>query len=253
MATSKEKAKAAEEQKALVALSPALQQQMAMAVELSHSGIVPVAYAGRPAAIFAAVQYGSEFGLKPMTSLQNIAVVNGKPTLGTDVSLALAMRHPEWAGYEINILTEEKCKITVYRQYKKTGKTVAFTGEFSMVEARAAGLCRPDSPWVKWKKRMLKHRATSFALRDAFPDALAGVYSPEEMSPDSGAVEDMKIAEALDDIEGRKLEERGIPVEIVPEDEPPPRPATPRATAKPTRNKVAPAGKVGNSRPAKAK
>jgi hypothetical protein len=28
---------------------------------------------------------------------------------------------------------------------------------------------------------MLKHRALAYAPRDAFPDVLAGVYTPEEM------------------------------------------------------------------------
>ena len=192
-------------------------EMMAMAQVLAVSRMVPVSYAANPEAIFAAIQYGREFGVPPMSALQNIAVINGKPSLGTDLALGLAHKHPDWQGYEIPELTNEECTVKVYRRMP-TGKTATFTGSFTMDEARAAGLVRADSPWVKWRKRMLKHRATMFALRDAFPDALYGQYSMEELASDDFAEAEERLVYAEDAIHEAVLNERGVPVEVMPDE-----------------------------------
>lgn len=196
-------------------LSPRLQEMMAMAEQLAKSKLVPMAYASNPAGIFAAIQYGKELGLPAMTSLQNIAVINGKPTLGTDMFLALAHRHKEWRGYEIEVSTVEKAVVHVYRYVAGIKKIVKFTGTFTMEEARKAGLWRAGSPWEKWPKRMLKHRATAFALRDGFSDVLAGQYMPDEMDPDGASMQEIQEAAAQDEMEASVLDERGVPVETV--------------------------------------
>ena len=209
------KAGSKKEETALVQLSPKMQEMMGFANELSKSGIVPVAYAGRPSAIFAAIQYGREFNIPPMSALQNIAVINGKPTLGTDLMVALAMRHPEWGGYEIVASNETKATVRVYRvSAKLAGKILTYESTFTIEEAKNAGLIRPNSPWEKWRKRMLKHRAMAFAIRDAFPDVLAGSYSYEEMDPDFGADAVAREVDEDDAIHAEILDEKGIPVEV---------------------------------------
>ena len=40
-------------------------------------------------------------------------------------------------------------------------------------------------------------RAATFAARKAFPDMLGGLYSVEELAPDSYTVEDMEEVEAM--------------------------------------------------------
>jgi len=201
-------------------------EMMSIATALSVSRMVPASYAGNPEAIFAAIQYGREFGIPPMSALQNIAVINGKPTLGTDLALGLCHKHKDWRGYEITESTEEKCKVNVYRAMPN-GKTATFTGEFTMEQARAAGLVRSDGPWTKWKKRMLKHRATTFAIRDAFPDSLYGQYTLEEMASDSFAEQEERFIQAEDAIHAAALEEKATPVEL-----PTPKIAPKRSTAK---------------------
>lgn len=203
------------ESKEVTVLNPKMQEMMGFATELSKSGIVPVAYAGRPSAIFAAIQYGKEFNIPPMSALQNIAVINGKPTLGTDLMVALAMRHPEWGGYEILQSDEKAAKIKVYRVSARLGgKVLEYTSSFSVDDAQKAGLLRPNSPWDKWRKRMLKHRAMAFAIRDAFPDVLAGSYAYEEMAPDAGALAEEREITADDEIHASILDEKGTPIEI---------------------------------------
>lgn len=200
-------------------------EMMAIARALSVSRMVPASYAGNPEAIFAAIQYGREFGIPPMSALQNIAVINGKPTLGTDLALGLCHRHKDWRGYEIVESTDEKCRVHVYRAMPN-GKTATFAGEFTIDQARAAGLVRSDGPWNKWRKRMLKHRATTFAIRDAFPDSLYGQYTLEEMASESFAEQEERFIQAEDEIHAAVLEEKSTPVEL-----PAPKIAPKRTTA----------------------
>lgn len=194
-------------------LGSQLGEMMALAKELAVSRIVPAAYAANPAGIFAAIQYGKEMGIKPMTALQNIAVINGKPTLGTDMFLGLCHRHPEWGGYEILESTDLKCTIAVYRVNAKSKKTATFKSTFTMEDAKKAGLYRAGGPWEKWAKRMLKHRATAFALRDAFSDVLSGIYTEEEMDPDRGAMTELAEVSSGDAIEAEIIEDKPLPVQ----------------------------------------
>lgn len=192
-----------------------LGEMMQMATVLSKSGIVPAAYAGRPEAVFGVIQYGKEFGIPPMSALQNMAFINGKPAMGTDLLMALIHRHPEFAGYSVKKLTEEECVVEI-RRLRASGAVETFAGSFTMKEAREAGLVRSGSPWEKWKKRMLKHRACAFAARDAFPDVLAGNYSNEEMEPERFAANQDIEMRVLDDVEASILEDKGVPVENPP-------------------------------------
>ena len=67
-----------------------LPASMAEAVDLSarlaDSQMVPKAYQGKPNDILVACIWGSEIGLSPLQALQNIAVINGKPSVYGDAA-----------------------------------------------------------------------------------------------------------------------------------------------------------------------
>ena len=56
---------------------------------LADSSMVPKAYQGKPMDVLVCVQWGAEIGLAPMQALQNIAVINGKPSVYGDAAMAL--------------------------------------------------------------------------------------------------------------------------------------------------------------------
>jgi hypothetical protein len=133
-------------------------------------------------AIFTAIQLGAEVGLTPMASLQNIAVVNGRPTIWGDAQLGLVRA----SGLLI------KFSETYEGTYGEDGfKAVCKAGrinedeitinEFSIADAKQAGLWGKDGPWKTNPKRMLKMRARAFTLRDKFTDILKGLYATEEL------------------------------------------------------------------------
>ena len=154
----------------------ALRDKYFLAEQLVKSGIIPNSI-NTPQKAMAILQMGHELGLSPMVALNNISVVNGRATLGADLIVAIIMKHPDYDGMEIKG-DDKQCTVSIRRRAGE--KIDTFTGSFSMDDAARAGLTTKDS-WKKYPQRMLKHRAISYAARDAFPDALAGVLMPEEM------------------------------------------------------------------------
>ncbi len=153
---------------------------LAEAVELAkliaHSGMVPKQYEGNPGAVIIAIQMGAELGLSPMSAIQNIAVINGRPSLWGDAMLALVVAHPECEDVVESL--DEKTMTATCSVKRRNRSPIVRT--FSMEDAKTAGLAGKSGPWGQYPKRMLAMRARAFALRDAFPDALRGIRSAEE-------------------------------------------------------------------------
>ena len=146
----------------------------------ARSTMVPAGYKGKPDDIILAVQMGSELGLRPMQSLQNIATINGRPSIWGDAMLALCMLHPLYRGVSERIEGEGDAR-TAYCTVQRQGDP-AKIGKFSVGDAKKAGLFGKAGPWTQYPDRMLQMRARGFALRDAFPDKLRGLISAEEAS-----------------------------------------------------------------------
>lgn len=146
---------------------------------LSSSSMVPKAYQGKPQDILVCVQWGYEMGLAPMQALQNIAVINGKPSVYGDAMMALVQASPvceDVEEYFENEGTPNPVAVCVAK--RKNRKPVI--AKFSVEDAKRAGLWGKQGPWSAYPKRMMQMRARGFALRDAFPDVLKGLISAEE-------------------------------------------------------------------------
>lgn len=134
----------------------------------------------KPYDILLAMQMGAELGLKPMQSVQNIAVINGRPSLWGDAALAIVKSHKDFEYCEEYLEENDTVAVCAIKRKNEPLKEI----KFSIKDAEKAGLLTNNtssySPWRKYTKRMLQMRARGFALRDAFPDALKGVITQEE-------------------------------------------------------------------------
>src|SRR6185369_7312068 len=130
--------------------------------------------------IMVAMQYVMELGLSPMQALQSVAVINNRPVIWGDGALAVVKAHPECEDViETFEDSEDEEKKLARCVVKRTGKEPV-TRTFSVRDAVRAGLL--DGPvWKKYPRRMMAMRARSWAIRDAFPDALKGVGVREEV------------------------------------------------------------------------
>lgn len=161
------------------------------AVMAVKSGIMPWD-CKTPENAMARLLHGAELGLKPMQSLQSIAVINGRPSVWGDAALAICLEVlDEFEEIYSNDPTEGPmytCRAV--RTRGKTKRTVTHT--YSKLDAETAKLWGKqnksyktgemvDSPWVTNPKRMLQMRARGFTLRDICPDMLKGMHLKEEI------------------------------------------------------------------------
>lgn len=131
--------------------------------------------------VVVAMQMGFEIGLSPMQAIQNIAVINGRPCVWGDSVKALCVAHH--ACLDFSEWFEGKEGADDYKavcEVKRRGWERPVRQEFSVGDAKKAKLWAKEGPWTFYPKRMLQMRARGFAARDAFPDALKGVWTREE-------------------------------------------------------------------------
>ena len=149
------------------------------ATMVAKSEFAPKDFRGKPESCLLAIQHGSEIGLSPMQSLQNIACINGRPSIWGDAALALCLASPVCDGIHETIEGDGDNMTAVCKTSRK-GKDANVVGRFSVADAKKAGLWGKAGPWTQYPKRMLQLRARGFALRDAFPDVLKGLITAEE-------------------------------------------------------------------------
>lgn len=135
-----------------------------------------------PEQAMVAIMHGLEVGLTPMNALQSIAVVNGRPTVWGDGAIALVRgsgllewMEEKYEGQEGSDAFKAVCLV------KRKGEPKPVRGEFSVADAKKAGLWGKSGPWQQYPKRMLQMRARAFALRDGFADVLKGLSIKEEV------------------------------------------------------------------------
>lgn len=134
-----------------------------------------------PEAVLIAIQMGAEVGLAPMNALQNIAVINGRPTIYGDAALGLVRASGLLEAFDERIErgstdddTAAFCKV------QRKGFAPSET-KFSVAMAKKAKLWGKTGPWELYPQRMLQFRARSWALRDNFADILKGLSISEEV------------------------------------------------------------------------
>lgn len=183
---------------------------------LSKSQMVPRQYQGKPEDVLVCVQWGYEIGLAPMQALQNIAVINGKPSVYGDAAMALVLASPVCEGIEESIEGEGTANPVAVCVAKRKGRNPV-RSTFSVEDAKRAGLWGKQGPWSAYPKRMLAMRARGFAIRDAFADVLKGLITAEEAQdyPD-----DRKPAKVMAIPTKNPLDALAAPSPVIPEDDP---------------------------------
>ena len=163
-----------------------------------------------PEACLIAILHGLEVGLTPLSALQRIAVIDGRPTLWGDGAMALVRASGlcrsirEWIEGDAPQHWIASCEVW------RKGESEPVTCRFGVADAQRAGLWGQRGPWSSFPGRMLQMRARAFALRDVFADVLGGLYLREEID-----------SEAVLDAPARSSPDSGPSVAL------PPAPATP--------------------------
>jgi hypothetical protein len=142
---------------------------------LVRSGFLPHGV-NTPEKAISIVMKGRELGIPPMYALSNIAVNNGKPTASAELMLALVYRDHGDEAVKVIESTAERCTVA----YRRRGWQEPELFSFTIEDAHCAGLLGKDN-WRHYPAAMLRARCISAVARFAFPDTIAGLYTPEEL------------------------------------------------------------------------
>jgi len=125
------------------------------------------------------ILHGLEVGLAPMTALQSIAVINGKPSLYGDGALGVVRASGLLERFNEKLTTDGVVMVASCT-VKRRGET-PLTRTFSQSDAVKAQLWGKPGTWQQYPNRMLQMRARAFALRDGFADVMKGIGIREEI------------------------------------------------------------------------
>lgn len=153
---------------------------MTIANQIAGTTFVPEAYRNRPADVLAAILFGREIGLGPMTALRDIYMIDGRPALAAHRQLAGLRR----GG--VVILESESTKERAYIKARRSDTGEVMTVEFTYEEAqlirqRGKPLVEKDN-WRNYPADMLWARTVGRLTRRLGSDLLGGLppYVAEE-------------------------------------------------------------------------
>lgn len=132
-------------------------------------------FRNKPDEITAAILTGQELGLKPMTALKSIDVIQGQPALRAHAMRAIVQHK----GHDIELVESDDthCVMRGRRKGSDGWQQVVW----DIPRARLMGLLNKDQ-WKKQPKSMLVARATGELCRLIASDALHGLpYAAEEV------------------------------------------------------------------------
>lgn len=160
---------------ALVVWAEKLAAAHRIAVALCNTSFVPAAFRGKPEEGSAAILYGDELGFSPMSSLQGLFVIGGKPSMYARQMVALLISH----GHEVWTVEKDDESVTVAG--RRRGSAQVVTETWTLARARKAGYTS-NKKYDSDPQAMLYARAAADVCRQVAPDVLAGIaYTVEEM------------------------------------------------------------------------
>lgn len=153
-----------------------------MAQGLAQSTLVPQTFQNNPANCLIALEQSNRLGISPMAVMQNLYIVQGKPSFSSSFVIGLINASGK---YDMELQFDEE---------EKDGKPYACTCwttldgrkvngiKITMDMADKEGWSKKNgSKWVTMPQVMLRYRAASFFARMNCPELSIGLYTKEEL------------------------------------------------------------------------
>lgn len=159
-----------------------------LAETVANTDFVPTALRGKPAAVAAAILFGRELDMPPMQALNQVHVIEGRPSLSAEHMRAMVLA----AGHSLTVSGDAGQATATGRRLlwrnPQTGEPMygdPVTVTWTMAQAKYAGLVTEKRKnWMKYPRAMLKARATAELCRDLFADITHGLDAVEEAEDD---------------------------------------------------------------------
>lgn len=162
---------------------------------LSETDLIPDTYKGKPSNCLIALDIANRSGQSPLTVMQNLYIVKGKPAWAGQYAIALVNASRRFIEpLQFTFVGEENT--LSYGCYASThnlkGELVKGT-TITMQMAKDEGwLDKTGSKWKTMPNQMLMYRAGAFFARVNCPDVLFGLQTVEEVKDVNGYDENEK-------------------------------------------------------------
>lgn len=154
------------------------------AMAISKSNIIPQNYQNKPENCFIAINLANRMNVDPMIVMQNLYVVQGKPSWSGQACRMLIENCGKYSAID-HVYFGKKgsddwgCKITATR--KSDGEKI-IGPEVTIDLAKKEGWHgKNGSKWQTMPELMLAYRASAFFARIHCPEALMGIQTAEEV------------------------------------------------------------------------
>lgn len=162
---------------------------VARLAEMIHSTeFVPASLRSAPK-VAAAILYGRELGLPPMTALGSVNVIQGRASLYSETMRALIQA----AGHELRVteMTADRCVV----KGRRMGEDEWVTCSYTMGEAQRSGDAQKNPNYKTRPAEMLLARASSRLAKMHFADVIKGLASTEEVIDETGSSAPAPVAQ----------------------------------------------------------
>ncbi len=171
-------------------LGSTLEEQYRIAKYYVQSGMLPKDY-DTPEKALIGFQYAIELGLKPLTAMKNICVINGQPNLWGELPLSLVRKSGKLEYIKEYFIDDQYIEISLTNKNLHLKKYAAicvikrvdeeekeFPWTVDDVQQSKKGPVWANYPQIMWKRK-----ARSIALKDVFGDIL-GTFDIAEYNHD---------------------------------------------------------------------
>ena len=164
-------------------------QLFKLAEIFANSAMVPAHFQRKPNDCFVALQMAYRMDLDPMTALQNIYVISGKPGLSSQLIISLVNRSKKLIGpvQWRTVGTGDTLAVTAFGVLRETNEEISFTVPWSMVKAENWD---KNPKYRSMPEVMMRYRSVAFLARFHFPEVVIGMQSADE-------IEDVVAAEKV--------------------------------------------------------
>lgn len=157
---------------------------MEMSEVLAKSTIVPTTYQRRPENCFVALDMASRMGLSPMVVMQNLFVIQGKPSWSGSAIASLIRASNQFTNVELNFVGTENTDswgayVTATRV--SNGKLLKGSTVTIGMSKKEGWYQKGGSKWQTIPELMLSYRAYAFFGRVYCPEIMMGLQTNEEI------------------------------------------------------------------------
>ena len=153
---------------------------------LSRSDIIPQAFRDKPANVLVAMDMAQRLNVSPMLVMQNLYVIQGKPSWSSQYLIAMINRSGRFSTpLQFDFERGKDGKATACKAWAIDGATgsriegVTVTMDMAKAEGWTS---KAGSKWQTMPELMLQYRAAAFFARTICPDLTVGLYTEYEQT-----------------------------------------------------------------------